>query len=304
MPLTTEQANRLKKAAAGSSILLAISLCILKSLGVYYTDSLAVLSSMIDSLSDILASLVTFFAIKISVKPASSNYRYGYGKAEALSSLFQALFIAASGIFVLYDGIMRLFHPVDLHQTGIGLWIMVISLVLTLILVAFQQYVAKLTKSQAIYADSLHYSVDILTNSSIIISLLVIHFWQINWIDTIMAIGISVYLISNAYTLSREACDLLLDKELDSSIRDDIFSLVAKHPLSPKIHDLRTRNLGGVYMFEFHIELDGNLDLYTAHRYTDEVENLIRQKYPEAQIIIHQDPTGVREERLDNKLID
>ncbi len=302
MPLTQQQANRLKKLAAVGSILLALALCLLKSVAVFYTGSLAVLSSMVDSLSDIFASLITFFAIKISVKPASPDYRYGYGKAEALSALFQAAFIAVSGLFILYDAALRLAHPITLSQTDFGLAVMISSLILTLILVAFQRWVAKKTNSQAILADSMHYSVDIMTNSSIIISLIAIHFWQINWIDTAMAVVISVYLLYNAYTLARDAIVLLLDRELPKDIRNSVFAIVKQHPLSPAIHDLRTRDLGGAYMFEFHLELDGNLDLYTAHKYTDEVETLIRQTYPRAQIIIHQDPAGINEERLDNQL--
>jgi ferrous-iron efflux pump FieF len=78
--------------------------------------------------------------------------------------------------------------------------------------------------------------------------------------------------------------------------------IISKHRINPRAHDLRSRDLGGVYMFEFHLELDGNLDLYTAHTYTDEVEALIRKKYVNAQIIIHQDPHGIREDRLDNRL--
>lgn len=302
MQLNQSTANKLKRITAISSISLALTLCLIKSLAVFYTSSLAVLSSMVDSLSDIFASLVTFFAIKISTRPASHTYRYGYGKVEALSSLFQAVFIALSGGFILYDAFLRLKNPVLLNQTDFGLVVMIISLVLTLILVGFQRYVAKITNSQAIFADSLHYSVDIMTNISIIISLVAIHFWQLNWIDSVMALAISVYLLYNAYDLGREAVRLLLDKELHDEIRDSIFKIVKQHPLSPEIHDLRTHDLGNAYMFEFHIELDGNLDLYTAHKYTDEVEALILQTYPNAQIIIHQDPKGIREERLDNKL--
>ena len=95
---------------------------------------------------------------------------------------------------------------------------------------------------------------------------------------------------------------LLLDKELEVDIRDDVLNIISKHKICPKVHDLRTRDLGGAYMFEFHLELDGNLDLYSAHKYSDEVEALIRQKYSDAQIIIHQDPVGIKEDRLDNRL--
>lgn len=302
MQLTQNDSNRLKKIAAVSSISLAVLLCLLKAAAVFYTGSLSVMSSMVDSLSDIIASLITFFAVKISIKPASNNYRYGYGKAEALSALFQSLFVAIAGIFILYDAILRFWHPVELSQTGFGLVVMVFSLVATVILVYFQQYVAKKTNSQAIEADSLHYKIDILTNASIIISLLFVRFFDITQVDTIMALLISIYLLWNAYDLGKDAVGLLLDRELDNKIRDDVLAIIATHKINPKAHDLRTRDLGAVYMFEFHLELDGNLDLYTAHKYTDEVEALIRKKYPEAQIIIHQDPKGINEDRLDNRL--
>ena len=302
MLLTENKANELKKIAAISSILLAVLLCLLKTFAVVYTSSLAVFSSMVDSLSDILASLVTFFAVKISVKPATINYRYGYGKVEALSALFQSLFVAVSGFYILYDSVIRFWRPVELKQTGFGLAVMVFSLFATIGLVVFQQIVAKKTNSKAIAADSLHYKVDVLTNFSIIISLGFVQIWGIYSVDTFVAILIAVYLLWSAYDLGKDAVGLLLDKELDIGIREDVLEIVANHKINPKIHDLRTRDLGGVYMFEFHLELDGNLDLYTAHKYTDEVECLIRKKYPDAQIIIHQDPLGIREDRLDNKL--
>ncbi len=296
------KANKLKKTAVILSVSLAIFLCCLKAVAVFYTDSLAVLSSTVDSLSDILASLITFFAVKISVKPASLKYRYGYGKAEALSALFQSLFVAVSGLYILYDSILRFWHPVELKQTDLGLSVMVFSLISTIGLVAFQQVVAKKTNSKAIEADSLHYKVDILTNLSIIVSLGVVHVFGFAQTDTIIAILIACYLLWNAYDLGKESVGLLLDKELDAEIREDVLKIVAKHKIRPQAHDLRTRDLGGTYMFEFHLELDGKLDLYTAHKYTDEVEALIRQKYPDAQVIIHQDPKGIGEERLDNIL--
>ncbi|MBE6454622.1 MAG: cation diffusion facilitator family transporter [Alphaproteobacteria bacterium] len=302
MLLAQTNNEKLKKIAATASIFLALFLCFAKALAFFYTESLAVLSSMVDSLSDVLASMVTFWAVKVSVRPATNNYRYGYGKVEALSALFQAGFVAASGLFILYDSVDRIRHPVVLVKLDFGLIIMVLSLVATLALVAFQRVVAKRTKSQAILADSLHYSVDILTNISIIVSLFVIHFWGIVWVDTVIAGFISVYLLYNAYDLGRDAVRMLLDKELSDDIRKSIFDIVAKHQMRLSIHDLRTRDLGNAYLFEFHLELDGKLDLYTAHKYTEEVENLIRNIYPDAQIIIHQDPVGIKEERLDNLL--
>ncbi len=303
MQLSREKKDKLKRVAVVSSISLALLLCLLKTGAFYYTNSLAVFSSMIDSLSDIFASLITFFAVKVSVRPASLSYRYGYGKAEALSALFQSLFVVASGVFVLWDAILRIKNPVSIEQTTEGLFVMGFSLIATIVLVLFQRKVAKLTESQAILADSMHYYVDILTNFSIIISLFSVKFFETVWIDTFVAVLIAVYLLYNAYNMGRDAVRMLLDKELSDDIRNSVFKIVSGHVKNLQMHDLRTRSMGNFYVFEFHLEMDGNLTLNEAHKYTEEIEELIRKEYPSAQVIIHQDPKGVDEERLDNILV-
>lgn len=301
-PLNNDELNRLKKIASTASLSVAAILTILKTFGALYTGSLAVLSSMIDSLADIFASSITFIAIRFSSRPASYNHRYGYGKAESLSALVQSAFVAGSGFFVMYDGFNRLITPQPLTQTNIGIIVMVISLVITLALIVFQKQVARLTKSQAIHADSAHYTVDVITNASIIITLLVVKYFHISWFDTLAAFIISSYLLINAYKLAKEAIGTLMDTELSDDIRNNIKRIVNESPFAKGMHDLRTRDLGGVYMFEFHLELDGDLPLSAAHEMTDMVEDAILDVYPQAQIIIHQDPAGVKEERLDNKI--
>ena len=294
--------NKLKNIAATASLCVAISLCLLKIFAALMTGSLAVLSSMVDSLSDILASFITLIAVRYSTKPATEKYRYGYGKSEALSSLTQAAFIAGSGLFVLYDGISRIILPREVTDTTLGLFVMILSVIVTIILVSFQRYVAKKTKSQAILADSSHYMVDLLTNSSIIISLLVTRFFQITWFDTLTAIIIALYLLYSATQLAKEAISQLLDKELDENIRNNISKIAQSFDFTKGIHDLRTRDLGGTFFFEIHLELDGNLTLTQAHDYCEQVEEKILKTYPNAQLIIHQDPAGIEEKRLDNQL--
>lgn len=301
--LTTEQANRLKKLAATGSVALAITLTIIKSFGVLFTGSLSVLSSMIDSLADLFASSITYVAIKFSSSPADCNHRYGHGKAEALSALVQSAFVAGSGIFVMYDGINRFINPRPLMQADTGIIVMVISLFLTLFLIVFQKYVAKRTHSRAISADSAHYTVDVITNTSIIITLIVVKLFDITWFDTVTAFLISAYLLVNAYKLAKDAVSLLMDEELSTDIRANIEKIVLSCQHTRGMHDLRTRDLGGFYMFEFHLELDGELTLNLAHQYTDEVEDELKKVYPDAQIIIHQDPAGLHENRLDHRLV-
>ncbi len=303
MSLTSDQQNnRLKKYAATASVALAITLTFIKSVAVLTTGSLSVLSSLIDSLADLFASSITFFAVRYSSAPADCSHRYGHGKAEALSALLQSAFIAGSGLFILYDGISRFFIPRTVTDITFGIGIMIISLILTIALIVFQKYVAARTHSKAISADSAHYSVDVITNLSIIITLCVVHVFNIYWFDTVIAFLISTYLLANAFKIANDALGMLLDKELSDDIRENITKIVLSCAHVQGMHDLRTRDLGGIYMFEFHLELNGNLSLLAAHQHTDNVENQLRKAFPNVQIIIHQDPAGLQEDRLDNKL--
>ena len=300
--LTKEISDRLKHRAAVASISLAVLLSGLKLFATIASGSLAVFSSMIDSVSDVLGSAITFIAIKYSTRPATDHHRYGYGKAEAVSALIQAFFVAGSGLFVLYDAFMRFFHPRVLDETPLAIVIMIFSLASTLILIAYQKHVAKLTQSQAINADSAHYVVDILTNASIILSLTIVKFFEIYWFDTLTALVIAIYLLFNAYQLVVEAFDVLLDRELSDDIRKNIGDIISRHDFVKGFHDVRTHSLGNEYMIEIHLELDGRLSLFEAHQLSDQVEAAIIKAYPNAQVIIHQDPSGVAEERLDERL--
>lgn len=294
--------NTLKNLAVIFGVILSVTLILVKLFAFIKSGSLAVFSSLIDSVTDLFASTVSFLAVYFSSKPASINHRYGFGKTEALSALLQALFVGASGLFVIVDGIKRLINPVEINQIDIAIYIMVFSIISTLFLVLFQTYVAKKTNSLAIKADRAHYVVDFLTNSTVIISLICVHFFGFYLFDVIAGLFISVYLLYNAYSLAKESIDLITDRELSNDIRENIKHIVLETDGVLGMHDFRSRSLGDIYFVELHLELDGNISLYSAHDLTNIVEKKITESYPNSQILIHQDPYGVNEERIDHKL--
>lgn len=294
--------GRLKKAAAIAGVSLAVLLIIFKLFAFIKTDSLAIFSSLADSVTDLFASMVSFIAVYFSAKPASTSHRYGYGKSEALSALLQAVFVGASGIFVIVDGINRLINPVIINQTSTGIAIMLFSIIATLILVIFQTYVANKTNSLAIKADRAHYTVDFLTNTTVIISLILVHLFGFSYFDVIAALFISAYLLYNAYELACEAVELITDKELSEEIREKVKEIVRNSKGIHGMHDLRTRSLGDIYYFELHLEIDGSMSLLKAHELADAVEQKILDIYPNSQILIHEDPYGIHENRLDHQI--
>lgn len=300
--LQSQNDNFLKKSAAVAGVSLAIMLICLKFFAFLKTDSLAIFSSLADSVTDLFASMVSFIAVYFSTKPASKSHRYGYGKTEALSAFLQAIFVGASGIFVIVDGIKRLISPVTIEKTDVGIFIMLFSIFATVILVLFQTYVANKTNSLAIKADRAHYTVDFLTNSAVVISLLMVHFFGFVYFDVIAALFISIYLLYNAYELAAEAIEQITDKELSPEIRQKIQDIVNQSQGIHGMHDLRTRSLGDIYFFELHLEIDGKISLFEAHEYADAVEHKIMAEFPGCQVIIHQDPYGIHEDRLDHQI--
>ena len=304
MKSSANEHAELKYYATVCSITLAVVLTAVKAVAAFLTGSLSILSSLVDGLSDIASSFISMVAVKYSDKPFTKQHRYGYGKAEAVSALMQATFIFGSAGFILYDGIYRFIHPVQIKETALGIGVMVISLLLTCALVLFQRYVIRVTKSKAISADSLHYIVDILSNSSVILSLAVVHYLNWEWFDIITAIFIAIYLIYNAWKLTLEALEEITDKELNTEVKDNIISIIQSVDGILGYHDLRTRVSGNHWFAEVHLEFDGHKSLFETHSLSDEAENKIIAIYPQLQLIIHQDPYGLQEDRIDHVIQD
>lgn len=300
--ILSDKQRRLKNSAAYASVGTAVVLTVLKGAAAFVTGSLSVLSSMADSLADVISSLVTLIAVLYAAKPLTCEHRYGFGKAEAVSALVQAAFISGSACFILYDAVYRLSHPIVIKQTSIGIGVMLISLIITAVLISYQKYIIKRIPSQAIEADNKHYVIDLAANGAVLLSLFAVRYWQWGWIDIVTAILISVYLIATAWQIARRALEEITDKEIDASVRTEMVRAVLSVEGVKGYHDFRSRVSGSRWFLEIHLEFDGELTLNEAHTLSEAAENKIIALYPQTQIIIHQDPFGVQERRLDNDI--
>lgn len=280
----------LLRLASVASVLVAFSLIIAKAVAWIYTDSLSLQASLVDSLLDIIASIINFFVIRQALKPADEDHRFGHGKAEALGSLAQTTFILGSALWLFFDVFHRVAHPQPIYAPEWGIMVMLFATILTTALVAFQKYVVRLTGSVAIAADSLHYQTDLYTNIGVLISLLLVRHLDMPWIDILVAVVIIVYIITTSIKIAWQALDVLMDRELPDTIRNQIFAIASDHPKVISVHDLRTRTSGTHLFIQMHLEMEGNLSLQEAHDAGFTVAEKIRQLFPNADIIIHHDP--------------
>lgn len=288
--MTDQRQAGLMRNATYASITVAFTLVGIKFIAYLLTDSVALLSSLVDSALDSLASVINFIAIRHALEPADKEHRFGHGKAEPLAGLGQAAFIMGSAIFLIIEGINRLLTPHEVQQTTIGILVMLVSLGITLALVCYQKYVIRQTGSVAIKADSLHYFSDIAVNIGVIAALLLSTYFGWLLADPVFALLISVYIIHSAWQIVKQSLDQLMDRELSDDDRRKIKQIVEDQPGIMGQHDLRTRASGKDVFIQTHLELDGSMSLHDAHQIAEEVERKIRAVFPTADIIIHQDP--------------
>lgn len=294
---TRQHSNeRLTRAASYASLSVAVFLIILKSAAWFFTGSVAVLSSLADSILDGIASLVTLFAIRKAQVPADREHRFGHGKAEPLAALAQSAFIIGSAVLLFYEAGNRFFHPLPVARPEIGIAVTVIAIVATLGLVTFQYWVVRRTNSIAINADSLHYKGDLLMNTAVIVALILSGWLDLPYADPVFALLIALYLAGNAWKIVTEAIDILMDRELPEEDRQKIIEIANSHPDARRAHDLRTRYDGQTSFIQLHLEMDANISLMAAHKIADDVEEMIGKAFPNSEIIIHQDPEGLEED--------
>lgn len=288
------QTERLLNYTASASVAVAVILILVKLVAWGMSGSVGLLASLVDSTMDGAASLINLFAIRYAMKPADAEHRFGHGKAEFLAGLAQSMFICGSSLFLLLHGVDRILNPRPIEASSLAIGVMVFSIGLTGALILLQRHAVRQTESAAIKADSLHYVSDLLVNVGVIIAIVLS---SVGWqgFDALTGILIAVFIFYGAVQVARESIQQLLDHVLPPEEVQDIAQIACSHPQVYAIHDLRTRRSGSVRFIQFHLELDGSMSLDSAHAIADAVERLLLVRFPQAEILIHQDPHGLTE---------
>lgn len=287
--------ERLLRAATYSAVAVVLVLITVKAVAWGRTGSVSLLASLVDSMMDGLVSLINLVAMRIALTPADREHRFGHGKAEAIAGLAQSAFIAGSALFLLFHAFDRAIHPRALAHVDEGLWVMIISIVLTSALLAFQYFVIRRTGSSLIKADSLHYKSDLLSNIGVLLSLWLASSWS--WVDPLAGALIGLYILASATGIARGALSQLMDRELPAELQAQIMDISRAQPGVLGVHDLRTRQSGQARFVQLHLELDASQTLASAHAIADAVEIAISAAIDNAEVIVHQDPQGFDDRR-------
>jgi len=286
---------KLLRLATRASLTVATILIIAKAVAWWLSGSVSLLAGLTDSVLDGATSFLNLLAVHYALRPADDDHRYGHGKAEAMAGMAQALFIGFSAVIIAYQAFERLHNPQPLGQAGVGIAVMVLSLVLTAGLLAIQYKVIRETGSTAIRADSLHYRSDMMLNGSILVALVIAQF-GFGQVDAFFGLGISLYILWSAFQIAKESSAILMDQELPGDVSEHMLKLACGVAGVMGAHDLRTRMSGNHWFVQLHLELPGRLTLTAAHDLCEQVEAAIMAAYPQAEVLVHADPQEVMQQ--------
>ncbi len=274
------------------SVITATVLALAKLAAVVMTGSLAVAAALTDSVMDVIASSVNFFAVRVAGQPADDEHRYGHGKAEGIAGLGQGLLILFVGLYLGVGGANRLIQGgYELAHGEVGIGVMLLSLVASAWIGWLLLRTGRRTGSVALQADAAHYTSDVWMNLGVLASLLIVKATGWHWVDGAVSCAVALIVLWTAFRVLRSSARELMDASLSTEQIDRIRATIAEQvPEAFDVHNLRTRKSGPDIFIEMHVAFDRELSFPEAHLLSDRVAKAVEAALPGAQVHVHADP--------------
>ena len=295
--MTPSIAYKEKNQAAASSVLAAIGLTSLKVVVGVLTGSLGILAEAAHSALDLVAALMTWFAVRISGKPPDHDHLYGHGKVENLSALIETILLLATCVWVLYSAVTRLIQGrTEIDVTVWSFAVMAFSMIVDFSRSRMLSKAAKKHNSQALEADALHFSTDIWSSAVVIVGLIGVKLSEahpaltlLKNADAVSAICVAAIVFFVCGRLGMRTVQALLDAA-PKGLNDQIKRVAESVPGIQDCHRVRARYSGAQLFVDAHVLVDGNQTLDQAHALTDAVEAAIERIAPGVDVTVHAEP--------------
>ena len=282
-------ATKEKKSIALTSVVAAIFLTGFKLVIGILTGSLGILSEALHSALDLVAAIITFFAVKFADVPPDEGHNYGHGKIENYSALVETLLLVITCAWIIYEAIRRLIT----HEVHIEVTVWSFAVIVTSIIIDFSRSralykVAKKHDSQALEADALHFSTDIWSSTVVLIGLIGVTF-NFQYADPVAALIVAMIVLTVSYRLGKRSFDALIDrapKGLHEMVED-----IVKNILEVKqFHDIKVRESGPYKFVDLNIHVDKKMTIERAHEISHRVEEEIGKKIKNVKVMVHTEP--------------
>lgn len=262
------------------------------------TGSVAVISEGIHSFMDLFASVITFFSIRISNRPADEDHPYGHGKAENIAGTIETLLIFVAGIWIIYESVNKFITPHEIRLPGLGIGVMLLGATMNLVISMIIKRAAIKQNSVAMKSNALHLYTDVFTSVGIAFSLFLVYLTGWLWLDPVIAIITAIYIMYEAWQLLKESFPPLMDERLSLDEEKEIKRIIESYSDNYiEFHDFRSRRAGAEEYIDFHLVFPASMSIEEAHHLCDEIETAVNDFYSKAQVLIHIEPEEERKNK-------
>ena len=281
-----------RSGAARLSILVVVSLIVLKVVVGIITGSLSVLAQAIDSFLDLFAVIITFLAISVAARPADESHPFGHGKAENIAAIIQAVLIFIAGGSIIYAAVRRIQTEAALEMTEAGMTVMAVSIAASIFLSRYLLRVARREDSMALEANAHNIAADVYSAAAVFVALLIVRFTDITIIDPILAGLVALYIFKVAFDVLRKSYGGLVDVKLPEDEENAVKSAITEHFGTEVVsfHKLRTRKAGSQRHVDLHLVMPKHFSVEKAHNMCDHLEKDIESRLLRTDVVIHVEP--------------
>ncbi len=284
--------ERVQRIAAGTIGVGALVLA-MKAAAWWLTGSAALYSDALESVVNVVASLIAFGALRVAARPADDNHPYGHAKAEFFSAVIEGTLIIGAALSILHHAYTTWFEPVALDAPWLALSLTAISTAINGGWAALLNRTGRRERSAALLADGKHLWSDVVTSVGILAGLGVVLLTGLRWLDPLLAAVTAAHVLWSGLGVVRSSVGGLMDEAPDSATMDRIRRLVNEHAEGAlEAHDLRTRHAGRFTYLEFHLVVPGAMRVDAAHEICDRVETALREGVEGLVVTIHVEPEG------------
>lgn len=269
-----------------------IFLLIIKASIGFISHSQSMIADSVNSASDILASLMTFIGNKISSEPKDNDHNFGHGKAEYIFSLFISITMILASAKLLFDSIFSLIH----HEEFKFSWFLIVVCVLTIItkfsLFVYTKRLYKKYDNILLKSNYKDHRNDCIVTTCTLISI-ICGFYQIFWVDGVVGIGISIWILLTGIGIFVESYNILMDVALDEKLKEQIIEHVKSHKEIQNCYNFYSTPVGYQYFVVFTIAVDGNMSTRESHKLANHLEKDVEKLDKIYKAVVHVHPVDL-----------
>ena len=283
-----------KSGASRLALFVILGLVALKIAVAVITGSVSIFAQLMDSLLDLIAVTITFFAINIATKPADKEHPFGHGKAENISAVVQAVLIFAAAGVVIYSATNRIISRASIEMTEAGIGVMAVSIIVSILLSRHLFRVAKATDSLALEAIAHNIAADVYSAAGVLVGLVTIRLTGLDILDPAIALAVSLVILWSAYKVMRESFGGLMDTRLSKEEEREIKKCIKEHSNQlVSFHELRTRKAGNRRFINLHLVMPKSASVEEAHKMCDHLERDLENRLTNTDVTIHVEPCTI-----------